>query len=45
MIEGGWSFVIPAYVITLAMVAGLALNAILRARYWAREAKKLDDKR
>lgn len=42
MIEGGWTFVIAAYVLTLCAIIGLVLSIGLSARRWAKEAKKLD---
>lgn len=42
MIEGGWPFVIAAYLITFGALAVLVLAIALRARRWANEARKLD---
>jgi hypothetical protein len=45
MIAGGWTFVIAAYAVTLGGLAVLALIVALRARQWAKRARKLDAKR
>lgn len=43
MIEGGWSYIWAAYAATLACVGGLALVAALRLRFWAKQARALDE--
>ena len=43
MIEGGLAYVYAAYAVAGLALAGAALIVALRTRYWAREARKLDD--
>ncbi|HRE44419.1 MAG TPA: heme exporter protein CcmD [Terricaulis sp.] len=42
MVEGGLAFVWGSYALAGVSLAGLALVVLLRARHWAREARKLD---
>ncbi len=42
MIEGGWAYVYAAYAVTGLALAGAALVVALRARHWAKQARKLD---
>lgn len=42
MIEGGWPFIWAAYALTIGGLAILALVVVLRLRYWASRARKLD---
>jgi len=42
MIEGGWSFVWPAYAIALGAIAALTVIVLLRLRLWSRRARELD---
>ncbi|MFO1016015.1 MAG: heme exporter protein CcmD [Hyphomonadaceae bacterium] len=44
MVEGGWNFIWPAYALTVLSLGGAALFVLLRARYWAKQAKQLDRK-
>lgn len=44
MIEGGWSYVYGAYALTVVLLGGVAIWVALRARHWAREARKLDQR-
>ena len=44
MIEGGWPFVWAAYAIAGGAFAALIAIVLLRARHWAREARKLERK-
>ncbi len=45
MIASGWSFIYAAYAVTVALLGGLAVIVLLRARRWSREARKLDKDR
>lgn len=40
MIEGGQEFIVAAYALTVGLLGGLALIVFLRARHWARAARK-----
>ncbi|HRK63407.1 MAG TPA: heme exporter protein CcmD [Terricaulis sp.] len=42
MIEGGWPFVWASYALMGGAFAALIVVVLLRARHWAREARKLD---
>lgn len=42
MIEGGWPFVTAAYAVVALALFALAASILLRARHWAREARKLE---
>jgi heme exporter protein CcmD len=42
MIDGGWPFVWASYALMGGAFAALAAIVLLRARYWAREARKLE---
>lgn len=42
MIEGGWDYVWPAYAITFAALAVLAVVVAVRAMHWGKRAKSLD---
>jgi hypothetical protein len=42
MIEGGWPFINAAYAVTVLGLATAALIVFLRARYWAKRARELD---
>lgn len=42
MIEGGWPFVWASYALMGAAFAVVIVVVLLRARHWAREARKLD---
>ncbi len=44
MIEGGWAYVVAAYAVAGLALGGLALWVALRARYWAKQARKLEPK-
>ena len=45
MIQGGWVFVTPAYVVTIGGLAVLALVAFVRARHWAKKARELESRK
>ncbi|MGE0740803.1 MAG: heme exporter protein CcmD [Hyphomonadaceae bacterium] len=45
MIDGGWPFIYAAYALTVVLLGGLSVAIALRARHWANEARKLDDKK
>lgn len=42
MIEGGWAFVIAAYVVTIALLGALTLAVAMSARRWAKRARELE---
>jgi hypothetical protein len=42
MIEGGWSFVWPAYAVALGGLSVLAIVVLLRLSSWERRARELD---
>lgn len=44
MIEGGWSFVWPAYAVALGALAVLAIAIVVRLRTWERRARELGNK-
>jgi len=44
MIEGGFEYVYAAYALTAGALGLAALIVVLRARHWAREARKLDER-
>jgi len=44
MIEGGWSFVVAAYGVTLGALAVLCAVVIARLGHWSKEAKALERK-
>lgn len=42
MIEGGWSFVWPAYAVAVGGLAVLAVVVVARLSAWERRARELD---
>jgi heme exporter protein CcmD len=44
MIAGGWAYVIAAYAVAGLALGGLALWVAARTRYWAKQARKLEQK-
>lgn len=42
MIEGGWSFVWPAYAVALGGLGVLTVLVVARLRTWERRARELD---
>lgn len=42
MIEGGWSFVWPAYAVALGGLVALAIVVVARLGAWERRARELD---
>ena len=45
MIQGGWDFVAPAYVVAALGLSAAVLISFLRARHWAKRARDLDAQR
>ena len=43
MIEGGWPLVAAAYAVAALALLALATSVLLRARHWAREARRLEN--
>jgi len=44
MIEGGWAYIWPAYGVGFVAFSVLTIAVVLRLRYWAAEARKLEKK-
>jgi heme exporter protein CcmD len=37
------AYVVPAYLISFAVIAGMAVDTLLRARHWRREAARREE--